>query len=69
MSTLSTFGIRELVPFEKANLHFLNTSLHYGISVFEGVRSNSSRLTIFRLKEHMERLQDSLKLLGVNKPP
>jgi len=60
-----------IVPFEKANLHFLNTSLHYGLSAFEGIRSYQTPRgpAIFRLKDHMERLQGSLKLLGVKKPP
>ena len=60
-----------IVPFEKANLHFLNTSLHYGLSVFEGIRCYQTPRgpAIFRLKDHMERLQESLKLLGVEKPP
>ena len=61
----------KIVSYEKANLHFLNTSLHYGLSVFEGIRSYQTPRgpAIFRLKDHMERLQDSLKLLGVETPP
>ena len=60
-----------IVPFEKANLHFLNTSLHYGLSVFEGIRCYQTPRgpAIFRLKDHMERLQEGLKLLGVEEPP
>ncbi len=29
----------EMVPFEKATLHFLTPALHYGAGVFEGIRA------------------------------
>ena len=29
----------EMVPFEKATLHFLTPALHYGAAVFEGIRA------------------------------
>ena len=29
----------ELIEFEKATLHFLTPALHYGVGVFEGIRS------------------------------
>ncbi len=51
----------ELVPYEEANVHVLSHVIHYGSSVFEGIRcydtDRGSR--IFRLREHMRRLIDS----------
>jgi branched-chain amino acid aminotransferase len=56
----------ELVPFEQATLHFLTPALHYGIAVFEGIRSYNTPKgpAIFRLREHVERLFDSAHVLG-----
>ncbi|MBG09325.1 MAG: branched chain amino acid aminotransferase [Halobacteriovoraceae bacterium] len=61
----------KIIPFEEAKIHVLNTSLHYGLSVFEGIRSYQTPKgpAIFRLLDHMKRLQDGLKLLGVETPP
>jgi len=44
----------ELVPFEKATIHFLTPALHYGAAVFEGIRAYDTEKgpAIFRLKEH-----------------
>ena len=51
----------ELVPYEKATIHFLNTSFHYGTGVFEGIKcyNTPNGPAIFKLKEHMERLHQS----------
>jgi branched-chain amino acid aminotransferase len=56
----------ELVEFEKATVHFLSPSLHYGIGVFEGIRcyDTDKGPAVFRLREHMERLADSAMILG-----
>ncbi|MBE0671788.1 MAG: branched-chain amino acid transaminase [Anaerolineales bacterium] len=55
-----------LVPFEQATLHFLTPALHYGAAVFEGIRSYNTPKgpAIFRLREHVERLFDSARVLG-----
>jgi branched-chain amino acid aminotransferase len=57
----------ELVPFEKATVHFLTPALHYGIGAFEGIRCyNTPRgPAVFRLAEHLQRLLDSIHILGV----
>jgi len=57
----------ELVPFEKATVHFLTPALHYGLGVFEGIRcySTDKGPAVFRLTEHIERLIDSIHILGV----
>ncbi len=56
----------ELVPFEQATIHFLTPALHYGAAVFEGIRSYNTPKgpAIFRLREHVERLFDSARVLG-----
>lgn len=54
----------ELVPFEKATIHVLSHVVHYGSSVFEGIRfyDTDRGPAIFRLREHMQRLIDSAKI-------
>jgi branched-chain amino acid aminotransferase len=61
----------ELVPFEKATLHFLTPALHYGAAVFEGIRAYDTPKgpAVFRLREHMERLLDSAHIFGFRDVP
>jgi branched-chain amino acid aminotransferase len=51
----------KLVPWREATTHVLTHSLHYGLSVFEGVRAYKTvgGTAIFRLAEHTERLFNS----------
>ena len=68
MSMKSTFIWMngDLVEFEKATIHFLTPALHYGVGVFEGIRSYATSYgpAVFRLYEHMKRLVNSAKVLG-----
>ncbi|MFM8321987.1 MAG: branched-chain amino acid transaminase [Chloroflexota bacterium] len=61
----------ELVPFEKATVHFMNPSLHYGGAVFEGIRcySTADGPAIFRAREHAQRLLDSALIFGMRELP
>ncbi len=61
----------ELVPFEKATLHFLTPALHYGAAVFEGIRAYNTDKgpAVFRLQEHIQRLFDSALVLGFREFP
>ncbi|HEY3343359.1 MAG TPA: branched-chain amino acid transaminase [Anaerolineaceae bacterium] len=61
----------ELVPFEKASVHFLTSGLHYGLAVFEGIRCYDTPQgpSVFRLAEHVDRLLDSAKILGFREVP
>jgi branched-chain amino acid aminotransferase len=52
-----------LVDWDDAKIHVLTHTLHYGMGVFEGVRAY-----VFRLTEHMERLHNSAKILGMDMP-
>lgn len=53
-----------LVPWEEATLHVMSHVVHYGSSVFEGVRcyETPSGPAIFRLPDHMRRLLDSARI-------
>ncbi len=53
-----------LVPWDEAQVHVLTHTLHYGVGVFEGIRSykcSDGTSAIFRLEEHVERLFNSAK--------
>jgi branched-chain amino acid aminotransferase len=52
----------KLEPWRSATTHVLTHSLHYGLSVIEGVRAYRSRAggsAVFRLREHTRRFLDS----------
>ncbi len=53
-----------LVPHESATIHVLSHVVHYGTSVFEGIRCYKTRKgsAVFRLREHMQRLINSAKI-------
>jgi len=55
----------ELVDWERAQVHVLTHTLHYGTGVFEGMRAypTSNGPAIFRLTEHIERLHRSAHIL------
>ncbi|ACY49551.1 branched-chain amino acid transaminase [Rhodothermus marinus] len=60
----------KLVPFEEAKIHVLSHVVHYGSSVFEGIRCyNTARgPAVFRLREHMRRLLDSARIYRMEVP-
>jgi branched-chain amino acid aminotransferase len=60
----------KLIPWEKATVHVLAHALHYGSSVFEGVRAYETPkgVAIFRLREHTTRLFDSAKIHRIQIP-
>ncbi len=60
----------KLVDWDEAKVHVLTHALHYGSSVFEGIRcyETAKGPAIFRLKEHMERLQRSAKVYMMDLP-
>jgi branched-subunit amino acid aminotransferase/4-amino-4-deoxychorismate lyase len=57
----------ELVEFEKATVHFLTPALHHGIGAFEGIQcySTDDGPAVFRLQDHVERLFNSARVLGL----
>lgn len=54
----------EMVPWGEANVHVLTHAMHYGTSVFEGIRCYNTPKgpIVFRHKEHMDRLRNSAKI-------
>jgi len=58
------------VPWEKATVHVLAHALHYGSSVFEGIRAypTPQGVAIFRLADHTRRLYDSAKIYRIQIP-
>ena len=59
-----------LVDWADANVHILTHTLHYGMGVFEGIRAyeTADGPAVFRLTEHIERLHNSAKILGMPMP-
>ncbi len=60
----------ELIDWDKANVHVLTHTLHYGVGVFEGIRCYKTKKgsAIFRLEDHTKRLFDSAKITGIEIP-
>ena len=54
----------EFINWEDAKVHVLAHALHYGTSVFEGIRCYDTRRgpAVFRLPEHVRRMFDSAKI-------
>lgn len=54
----------ELIDWNDARVHVMTHALHYGSSVFEGIRAYATKRgpAIFRLNEHMQRLLNSAKI-------
>jgi len=53
-----------MIPWEQATVHVLSHALHYGSSVFEGIRvyKTPDGPKVFRLADHVQRLLDSAKI-------
>ena len=60
----------EIIPWDKARVHLISNTLHYGFGVFEGVRCYKTEkgAAIFRLHEHLLRMQNSARILGFELP-
>ncbi len=60
----------KMTPWAEANVHVMSHALHYGSSVFEGIRcyKTPSGPAIFRLPEHIKRLFDSAKMYRMEIP-
>ena len=61
------------IPFEDAKVHALSVGLAYGAAVFEGIRAymnpSTKRLSVFRLEEHLARLDQGMKFMRFDNPP
>jgi branched-chain amino acid aminotransferase len=54
----------KLIPWDQARVHVMSHVIHYGSSVFEGIRCYKTEqgAAIFRLQDHMQRMLDSAKI-------
>src|SRR5687767_11674334 len=54
----------EIINWDDARIHIMSHVIHYGSSVFEGIRcyKNKEGSAVFRLTEHMQRLMNSAKI-------
>jgi len=61
----------ELVAYERANVHVLTPTLHYGTGVFEGIRCYETKRgpAVFRLHDHIKRFMDSIQVVGIQDFP
>ena len=59
-----------LVNWDDAKVHVLTHTLHYGTGVFEGIRAYETKdgPAVFRLTDHMKRLHNSAKIVGMELP-
>ena len=60
----------KLKPWAEATVHVMAHALHYGSSVFEGIRSypTPKGIVIFRLTDHLKRLFNSAKIYDMLMP-
>ena len=61
----------EMIPSEQATVHMKTHSLHYGLAAFEGTRyyeQADGSSSVFRLEEHLKRLEGSCKILQIDLP-
>ena len=62
----------EFLPLSEAKVGVMTHALHYGTSVFEGIRGNwnpeQERLYVFRLREHFERFLQGCKIMRIKVP-
>ncbi|MDE2439384.1 MAG: branched-chain amino acid transaminase [Betaproteobacteria bacterium] len=58
------------LPWREAKVHALTHTLHYGYGCFEGIRAYETAHgpAIFRLDEHLRRLEDSAHILAIELP-
>src|SRR6476620_6119359 len=59
-----------LVDWDQAKIHVLTHTLHYGSGVFERIRAHetSQGPAVFRLTDHIVRLHNSAKIMGMEIP-
>ena len=56
----------QIVPEREATVHVLSVSVKYAATVFEGICAYldaQQQLNVFRLSEHLRRLQDSMRIM------
>ncbi|MBX9695686.1 MAG: branched-chain amino acid transaminase [Cyanobacteria bacterium] len=60
----------KFVPLEDANISIMTSGFLYGTAIFEGLRAywneRKEEIYIFRLREHYERMADSMKIMHMD---
>lgn len=59
------------VPWDQARVHVMTHALHYGTSIFEGIRAYGTKdggAAVFRLQEHVDRLFNSAAIFRMEIP-
>lgn len=63
----------EVVPFEAASISIMAPGLTFAATVFEGLRAywnqDDEQLYVFQVREHLERLQFSMRVIEMDDPP
>ncbi len=66
------FFQKQFVPLEEARIGIMTHALHYGTSIFEGIRGNwndeQKQMYIFRMKEHYQRMASGCRVMMINLP-
>lgn len=60
----------EFINWEDANIHIMSHVIHYGSSIFEGIRAYDTHIgpAVYRLNGHIKRLYDSAKIYRMDVP-
>ena len=61
-----------IVPISEAKISIMTHGFMYATSIFEGIRAyynaDQKRMYILRLREHLERMYDSMKIMFLELP-
>jgi branched-chain amino acid aminotransferase len=61
------------MPLKEAKISIMSPGLAYAATVFEGVRAywneEQGELFVFRIDDHLKRLENSMKMLRFDSPP
>jgi len=72
MSSFSSYSYfnGKIVPSSEAKISIFTPAMRYAATVFEGIRAywneTEKQLYVFRLREHCERLLESMKMMGMD---
>ncbi len=62
----------KIVPYDEARIHIMSPAVRYGAAAFEGIRAywnaDQGQLYLFRCDEHMVRLLQSARMMGMADP-
>ena len=60
----------QLIPWDEATIHVMSHVVHYGSSVFEGIRcyETPNGPAVFRMRDHLKRLEDSCRIYRMALP-